>query len=143
MRTFRALFAHEVGRRGSSLSKPIGGSRQTEGMAEEAFPGELWDIDQLAAHLKTSKDFVYTLTAQRRIGFLRVGKFIRFAPEHVRDYLNSIAVPAEVVHTGKGAAVSSHVAHAAEQTRAFPTAVRNVGGRIRTPHTQVAPKIFS
>ncbi len=93
MRTFRALFAHEVGRRGSWLSKPIGGPRQTEGMAEEAFPGELWDIDQLAAHLKTSKDFVYTLTAQRRIGFLRVGKFIRFAPEHVRDYLNSIAVP--------------------------------------------------
>jgi len=93
LRTFRALFAHEVGRRGSWLSKPIGGPRQTEGMAEEAFPGELWDIDQLAAHLKTSKDFVYTLTAQRRIGFLRVGKFIRFAPEHVRDYLNSIAVP--------------------------------------------------
>ncbi len=112
-------------------------------MAEEAFPGELWDIDQLAAHLKTSKDFVYTLTAQRRIGFLRVGKFIRFSPEHVRDYLNSIAVPAEIVHGGKRAAVPADVANAAEQTRAFPTTVRNVGGRSRTPRNQVAPKVFS
>jgi excisionase family DNA binding protein len=112
-------------------------------MAEQAFPGELWDIDQLAAHLKTSKDFVYTLTAQRRIGFLRVGKFIRFAPEHVRDYLSLIAVPAEGVHTGKRPAVPSDIANAAEGTRAFPTAVRNVGGRTRTPRTPVAPKVFS
>ncbi len=101
-------------------------------MAEKASPAELWDIDQLAAHLKTSKNFVYTLTAQRRIGFLRVGKFIRFTPEHVADYIASVAEAAETRSTGRRIDTPpAGTAERAEQEQAFSRVRRNVGGRPR------------
>ncbi len=99
-------------------------------MAEKAFPANLWDIDQLAAHLKTSKNFVYALTAQRRIGFLRVGKFIRFTPEQVADYISSVAEDAETRSTGRR--IDTTPAETAERAeQAFSRVRRNVGGRPR------------
>jgi excisionase family DNA binding protein len=48
---------------------------------------ELWDIDRLAAYLGVGRRFVYRLTEQRRIRFLRVGGKLRFDPADVADYL--------------------------------------------------------
>ena len=48
---------------------------------------ELWDIDRLAAYLGVGRRFVYRLTEQRRIRFVRVGGKLRFDPVDVADYL--------------------------------------------------------
>jgi excisionase family DNA binding protein len=48
---------------------------------------ELWNIDRLAEYLGASKSFVYRLTREHRIGFLKVGKELRFRPEDGAAYL--------------------------------------------------------
>ncbi len=116
-------------------------------MAEKAFPANLWDIDQLAAHLKTSKNFVYALTAQRRIGFLRVGKFIRFTPEQVADYISSVAEDAETRSTGRRIDIPPvETVKQPEPKRAFTSVRHNVGGRPRVVPRRSSPatgKAFS
>ena len=57
---------------------------------------ELWNIDRLAAYLGAPKAFVYRLTRERRIRFLKVGKELRFRPEDVAAYLESESVPVAV-----------------------------------------------
>jgi excisionase family DNA binding protein len=44
---------------------------------------ELWDAERLAAYLDVSKHYVYRLTSEHRIRFVRVGKCLRFRPEDV------------------------------------------------------------
>lgn len=61
---------------------------------------ELWGVDELAAHLGITKHFVYRLTKQHRIRFVRVGKTVRFRPVDVAAWLEAEAVPA----TGPGPA---------------------------------------
>ncbi len=55
---------------------------------------ELWNIDRLAEYLGASKSFVYRLTREHRIRFLKVGKELRFRPEDVASYLEAESVPA-------------------------------------------------
>ena len=55
---------------------------------------ELWNIDRLAAYLGAPKAFVYRLTREHRIRFLKVGKELRFRPEDVAAYLEAESVPA-------------------------------------------------
>ena len=55
---------------------------------------ELWNIDRLAEYLGASKSFVYRLTREHRIRFLKVGKELRFRPEDVAAYLEAELVPA-------------------------------------------------
>jgi excisionase family DNA binding protein len=55
---------------------------------------ELWGVDDLAAHLGVTRHFVYRLTKQRRIRFVRVGKTVRFRPADVEAWLEAEAVPA-------------------------------------------------
>lgn len=38
----------------------------------------LLDVDQAAEHLTVTPRFVRTLVAERRVPFLKIGKFIRF-----------------------------------------------------------------
>ncbi len=59
---------------------------------------ELWDIDRLAGYLSVSKHFVYRLTREHRIRFVRVGKEVRFRPEDVTDWLEAESIPAAVSH---------------------------------------------
>jgi excisionase family DNA binding protein len=55
---------------------------------------ELWGVDELAlaAYLGVGKAFVYTLTSQRRIRFVRVGKTVRFRRADVLAWLESETV---------------------------------------------------
>ncbi|MHB1599439.1 MAG: helix-turn-helix domain-containing protein, partial [Acidimicrobiales bacterium] len=55
---------------------------------------ELWNIDRLAEYLDATKSFVYRLTREHRIRYLKVGKELRFRAEDVVAYLESESVPA-------------------------------------------------
>jgi len=44
---------------------------------------DLWTVDQLADYLGFPKSYVYRLTHERRIRFVRVGKTVRFRPDDV------------------------------------------------------------
>ena len=68
-------------RRGVALLTPgsIGGERQPL-LA-------LWDAVQLAERLGVSPRFVRRLVEERRVPFLKVGKFVRFDPAEIADWL--------------------------------------------------------
>ncbi|MDA8269185.1 MAG: helix-turn-helix domain-containing protein [Actinomycetota bacterium] len=53
---------------------------------------ELWDAERLAGYLGVTKHYVYRLTSEHRIRFVRVGKCLRFRPEDVAVWLDSQAV---------------------------------------------------
>lgn len=73
-----------------------------QGMRDDA-PGlpELWDAERLAAYLDVSKHYVYRLTSEHRIRFLRVGKCLRFRPEDVAAWLETQAVDALSISVAK------------------------------------------
>ena len=112
--------------------KPIADRMQTHHMTNAAaFPAELWGIDELAEHLGTSKDFAYTLVAERKIGHLRIGKLVRFTPEHVLHYQASVAVAVETRHTGRRASPVAQDSPAPAAGDVVAPVVRNIGGRPR------------
>ena len=53
---------------------------------------ELWDAARLAGYLGVTKHYVYRLTSEHRIRFVRVGKCLRFRPDDVAVWLDSQAV---------------------------------------------------
>ncbi len=53
---------------------------------------ELWDAERLAGYLGVSKHYVYRLTSEHRIRFVRVGKGLRFRPGDVVAWLESQSV---------------------------------------------------
>ncbi len=62
---------------------------------------ELWDAERLAGYLGVSKHYVYRLTSEHRIRFVRVGKCLRFRPEDVGAWLEAQAVDAVSVSVVK------------------------------------------
>lgn len=52
----------------------------------------LLDVDQAAEHLTVTPRFVRTLVAERRVPFLKVGKFIRFDIEDLNAWLDDCRV---------------------------------------------------
>ena len=58
----------------------------------DALP-ELMTMDQLAARLGVTRRHVRRLVDERRVPFLRVGRFIRFDPAEIADWLNCNRVP--------------------------------------------------
>ena len=58
----------------------------------DALP-ELMTMDQLAERLGVTHRHVRRLVDERRVPFLRVGRFIRFDPAEVADWLNQSRVP--------------------------------------------------
>lgn len=64
-------------------------------MAAQQLPEELWDIDRLANYLGVGKRFVYRLTSEKRIRFVRIGGALRFRPEDVAAYLDAETVTPE------------------------------------------------
>ncbi|WP_114906617.1 excisionase family DNA-binding protein [Ornithinimicrobium murale] len=54
-------------------------------------PPRLWTVDELADYLSVPKGYVYKLTSARRIGFLKLGKELRFTDKHIETYLDAIA----------------------------------------------------
>jgi len=53
---------------------------------------DLWTVDQLADYLGCPKSYVYRLTHERRIRFVRVGKTVRFRPDDVEAWLAGATV---------------------------------------------------
>ena len=58
----------------------------------DALP-ELMTMDQLAERLGVTHRHVRRLVDERRVPFLRVGRFIRFDPAEIADWLNGNRVP--------------------------------------------------
>lgn len=52
----------------------------------------LLNIDELADHLGVTVRHVRRLIAERRIPFLKVGRFVRFDPDDVTDWLEAARV---------------------------------------------------
>ena len=55
---------------------------------------KLLDVDQAAEHLTVTPRFVRTLVAERRVPFLKVGKFIRFDLDDLDAWLDACRVEA-------------------------------------------------
>ncbi len=55
---------------------------------------QLLSMDQLAERLGVTRRHVRRLVDERRVPFLRVGRFIRFDPQQVATWLDSNRVPA-------------------------------------------------
>ena len=58
----------------------------------DALP-ELMTMDQLAERLGVTRRHVRRLVDERRVPFLRVGRFIRFDPAEIADWLYRNRVP--------------------------------------------------
>ncbi len=50
-------------------------------------PPPLWDIAGLARRLGVTERFVRRLVHERRVPFLKIGKFVRFDPVDIADWL--------------------------------------------------------
>ena len=53
----------------------------------------LLDVTGLAERLGVTERFVRRLVAERRIPFLKLGKFVRFDPQAIEFWLDSATVP--------------------------------------------------
>lgn len=58
----------------------------------DALP-ELWNVDHLAEYLDATKSFVYRLTREHRIRYIKFGKELRFRPDDVAAHLEAESVP--------------------------------------------------
>jgi excisionase family DNA binding protein len=54
----------------------------------------LLDIDDAADYLNVSPRFIRRLTAQRRINYLKIGKFVRFDQDELDDWVQAQRVDA-------------------------------------------------
>jgi excisionase family DNA binding protein len=52
----------------------------------------LVDVDGAAEHLSVSPRFVRAMVAERRIPYLKVGKFVRFDVDELNDWLDGCRV---------------------------------------------------
>ncbi len=57
-------------------------------------PLHLLDIAGLADHLGVTERFIRRLVAQRRIPFCKIGKFVRFDPTDIADWVDRQRVDA-------------------------------------------------
>ena len=61
---------------------------------DQTEPPELWGVDELAAYLGVTKHYVYRLTSEHRIRFVRVGKTVRFSRTDVAAWMDAETVEA-------------------------------------------------
>jgi excisionase family DNA binding protein len=86
----------------------------------ESLP-QLLTMEQLAGRLGVTRRHVRRLVDERRVPFLRVGRFIRFSPEQIAMWLDSKRVPAR----------------AGGDSRCDPAAARSPEGTSPSPPLQV------
>jgi excisionase family DNA binding protein len=55
---------------------------------------ELWGVDELAAYLVVTRHYVFRLTSEHRIRFVRVGKTVRFRRADVAAWMDAETVEA-------------------------------------------------
>jgi excisionase family DNA binding protein len=49
----------------------------------------LLTIDQLCRRLKLKKSYVYDLTYRKKIPFKRIGRFLRFDPKEIKEWIDA------------------------------------------------------
>ena len=62
-------------------------------MTASASLPQLLTMDQLAERLGVTRRHVRRLVDERRVPFLRIGRFIRFDPSEIADWLDANRVP--------------------------------------------------
>ena len=53
----------------------------------------LWDITEVAERLGITERFVRRLVAERRIPYIKVGRFVRFDPDDLADWIRAARIP--------------------------------------------------
>jgi excisionase family DNA binding protein len=79
--------------RGETVSPPQNGSSPRRPRRVPRPP--LLDIDELGVWLGVEAGFVRRLIAQRRIPFVKIGKFVRFDPEEITAWIDGQRVRVE------------------------------------------------
>jgi excisionase family DNA binding protein len=75
------------GRNGETVAPPQNGSNAKN--QRHASPTPLLDIEELAQWLGVEQGFVRRLIAERRIPFLKIGKFVRFDRAEITAWIDS------------------------------------------------------
>ena len=81
------------GRHGEVVSPSQNGSNPNN--RRRAFRPPLLDIEELAQWLGVEQGFVRRLIAQRRIPFVKIGKFVRFDPDEISVWIDNRRVSLE------------------------------------------------
>ena len=70
----------------TKTAPPLKGSNRTQGGAGSRVP--LLGVDDVASWLGVEAGFIRRLIAQRRIPFLKIGKYVRFDPQEVAGWID-------------------------------------------------------
>lgn len=91
----------EAARRGTleAVSQESGEVAQAEGV--------LLNVDQVAERLGTPTRFVRRLIAERRIGFCRIGRYVRITDSDVAAFIEAGHVPPAAAATSLRSAVNA------------------------------------
>jgi len=69
-------------------------------MTGSAAVPQLLTMDQLAERLGVTRRHVRRLVAERRLPYVKVGRFVRFNPAEIAGWLDANCVPASAPHNG-------------------------------------------
>ena len=78
---------------GEAVSPPQKGSIQREQVTAQR--PRFLDVEELAGWLGIEVVFVRRLVAERRIPFVKIGRFVRFDPEEIAAWIDGQRVPTE------------------------------------------------
>ena len=78
---------------GEAVSPPQKGSIRREHVAARRL--RFLNVEELAGWLGVEVVFVRRLIAERRIPFVKIGRFVRFDPEEIAAWIDSQRVPTE------------------------------------------------
>ena len=78
---------------GEAVSPPQKGSIRREYVAAQRL--RFLNVEELAGWLGVEVVFVRRLIAERRIPFVKIGRFVRFDPEEIAAWIDGQRVPTE------------------------------------------------
>ena len=78
---------------GEAVSPPQKGSIRREHVTAQRM--RFLDVKELAGWLGVEVVFVRRLIAERRVPFVKIGRFVRFDPEEIAAWIDSQRVPTE------------------------------------------------
>jgi len=82
----------------TSSDEPAGRPEVAPNSAPSAPARYLLDVAALAAQLGVRERFVRRLIAERRVPFCKIGKFIRFDPHEIEEWIDAQRVAAKEIH---------------------------------------------
>jgi excisionase family DNA binding protein len=76
---------------GCVLAEGRKGKRLISNSAEEVIMEKYLTIEELSRILQVKKHYIYALTSQRKIPFLKLGRFLRFERDKIEEWLKDKA----------------------------------------------------